>query len=190
MKKGPGKPPAKKAMRVAMSLTGVAACGAAFAPAAAAQAAQTTHALPPEPRLEVVGVVGKGMQAHLPTFARELHPHAVHPDASVPAEPFSMGMYFYGASKIRVCGWHPPDTWRCTNSRTGLSENKIYYWPNIGGNHRSWDRGVVDVYWNGGGPGNWDTCNTNGAYLGYLHSSHYLILGSSSSTVGPGQPQC
>jgi len=172
MKPGADKPAVKKTMRVVTSLTGVTACAAAFAPATPAQAA--TSAAHPQSKIVNLGQAGQ---------ARDFVA-----DGSVPDQPYSLAAVFTGVSKIQVCGWHPTNDWRCTAYKTGLNKKDTYVWSNIGGNHKSWDRGAIDVYWNGGGAGNWDTCNTNGDYLGHFDSGdpYYVIL----SPVGPGHPEC
>jgi hypothetical protein len=108
-------------------------------------------------------------------------------------------MTIHGASKFHVCGYHGTGTWRCTASETGLNKGSTYLVWKIGGNYRSWRRGLTEVYWNGGGAGNWDQCNTNGAYsgfAGYYYSSNGTYYPANSPNyvwlqpVGPGDPTC
>lgn len=93
---------------------------------------------------------------------------------------------------IRVCGWLPDQAWHCTGwytaTVTGVNGYQFTYvgWPS------QWRRGRIAVYWNGGGPGKWDQCNTNGAYNGYLWfgDKNAVALGLGGHDVGPGNPEC
>lgn len=181
-------------MRVATALTGMTACAAAVAPAVNAQAAaQARHTAPPKLKIVDLGPAGKsGLRVRVPGHT----PGAV-PDNFTPSLHYSLGMFIGpGVSKFHVCGWHPGNAWRCTQEVTGLNKADVYGASHIGGNIRSWQRGLTEVYWNNGGPGYWDECNTNGSYLGYLgyFSSHGNFYSTPAyvwlSPVGPGHPEC
>jgi len=181
---------------VATTLTGVAACATAMAPAAHA-ATQAGHAARPDLKIVDLGPTAKaGLKVRVPGFTQH---HVAAPDASTPNLNYSLGMTIHGVSKFHVCGWHGTGTWRCTASLTGFNKNDTYLVWGIGGNIRSWRRGLTDVYWNNGGAGNWDQCNTNGAYDGFAgyyysssgvdypyYSANYVWL----QPVGPGDPTC
>jgi hypothetical protein len=185
-----------KTMRVATALTGMTACATAFGPAVTAQAAtKSHHTAPPEFKIVDLGRAGKaGLRVRVPGHT----PGAAIPDSPVPNLHYSLGMTIGpGVSKFHVCGYHLNGAWRCTNEITGLDKSSIYSAWNIGRNVESWQRGATDVYWNNGGAGNWDTCNTNGAYIGgtgfylkttgvWVSSPYYVWL----SPVGPGHPEC
>jgi hypothetical protein len=190
--------PRTKTMRVATALTGMTACAAAFGPAATAQAATQAHQ-PATPELKIVklgpvGTAKNGLRVHAIGQAAG----QITPDGSKPNLDFSLGMTIGGVSQVRVCGYHPGGVWRCT-SEMPLNKDYSYLIYNIGGNVRSWQRGATDVYWDKGGAGSWDTCNTNGAYnglAGYLYNSndslraHYSLNYVWLTTVGPGDPTC
>jgi hypothetical protein len=171
---------ARKAMRVMAPIVGATACAGAFAPAAQAavrpgspaqeHASQGTGRMPARP--------GSGSM------------RVYTPDTEAPAQPYTLGIKVSSyVEAFHVCGWHPVNTWRCTAQiknpfyRTGLDS---WYDSNVGGNYRSWDRGQVDVYWNAGGKGSWDTCNTNGAYYGYLASPYDVVLTGNKSFITGG----
>jgi hypothetical protein len=188
--------PGSKTMRVATVLTGMTACAAAVAPPVTAHAAtQAGHTAPPALKIADLGHAGKGrLRVRVPGQTV----HAAAPDGSVPNLDFSLGITIGpGVSKFHVCGYHPGGVWRCTKEYTGFNKNSPDWVWQLGGNIRSWQRGQTDVYWNNGGKGSWDTCNTNGAYLGatgywspdlntFDLSPNYVWL----SDVGPGQPEC
>jgi hypothetical protein len=183
MKLALDKPAAKKRMRVATTLTGVTACAAAFAPVAAAQAA--THAARPDAKLVTIPVA-EPKAGTIPSYVK----YQAVADAAAPDQPFSLGIWVKASvSRFRVCGWHPTNDWRCTGSYTQPYPFTAEF-TSIGGNITSWDRGLTDVYWNGGAAGHRDTCNTNGDYNGYLLNSHYVILGFPSDPIGDGVPTC
>jgi hypothetical protein len=183
------KSPVQRTMRVATTLTGVAACAAGFAPAAAHATTDSAHtAQRQEPEFVNLGKRGHA-RAHINAFITQARV-AETVDGPVPPSRFSMGALFTGVSKIQFCGWHPTNDWRCTITYTGFDKADSYYFYNIGGNKGSWNRGKVDVYWNGGGAGKWDTCNTNGDYNGFFSSGINGYVSVVLSTVGPGYPTC
>jgi hypothetical protein len=172
----------RQAMRVATTLVGATAFAAALAPAATAEAA----ARPAGPRQPIgvrPGRTGRTMavRAGAGTTAA-LAGHRFNPDTLPPSgSRYTLGLlvspYVYS---FHVCGWHPTNTWRCTPTRYNPNYLEYaYYDANVGGNKWSWNKGAVDVYWNKGGKGSWDTCNTNGDYWGYLASGHDVVLTSS-----------
>jgi hypothetical protein len=155
MKLFPDKPATKKTMRVATVLTGVTACAAAFAPmAAAAPAAGHGKTATPPP--------GKAIRVRVPgVSALRMEPKGtVRHDV----EPYSMSLIVEPSiASFHVCGYHTPNgAWRCTPTYSNLFYHTIpRKYSKIGGNIRSWNRGTIDVYWNNGGRGSWNTCNTN-----------------------------
>lgn len=96
-----------------------------------------------------------------------------------------------GVNSFRVCGWLPDQSWHCTGWYTGYSiaPAPSVFVGNVGGPLR---RGKMMVSWNGGGPGRWDVCNTNGPWDGYDYfgSPGYVVLGTGSDPVGQGNPEC
>jgi hypothetical protein len=184
-------------MRVATTLTGVAACAAAVAPAGIAQAAtHVRHTGRPDMKVVDLGPAAKaGLRVRVPGFMQH---HVATPDNSPPNLNYSLGITITGVSRVHVCGWHGTGTWRCTVSASSLIKSHVYRLSKVGGNKRSWRRGLTEVYWNGGGAGNWDQCNTNGSYNGFtgyfsstgglheVYSPNYVWL----SPVGPGHPTC
>jgi|HubBroStandDraft_1064217.scaffolds.fasta_scaffold17897_1 hypothetical protein len=182
----------RKAMRVATTLIGATAWAAAFAPAATAQTAVGSHQPARERADRPKGQMAVRPDAGTPPIPRTAPgAHLYNPDNTPPAQPYSLAVEVSShVQTFHVCGWHPTNAWRCTKTYSnpgyyspGLGDTTIF---SIGGNHRSWDRGTIDVYWNKGGAGSWDTCNTNGDYDGYPISSHGLLLGP----VGFGKPTC
>jgi hypothetical protein len=93
---------------------------------------------------------------------------------------------------IRACGWLSDQAWHCTSwytaTVTGVNGYQYTYvgWPS------QWRRGKIAVYWNGGGPGKQDQCNTNSAYIGYLWDGDKdaVALGLAGHYAGPGNPEC
>jgi hypothetical protein len=178
-------PRPRRAMRVAVPILGAAAGVAAFAPAA--QAAVR----PGPPVQEHAGGQGAGpASVRLGTGGMRVY----GADTEAPGQPYTLGVKISSyVEAFHVCGWHPTNTWRCTaeikNPLFRLAAGS-WYDSNVGGNYRSWDRGQVDVYWNAGGPGSWDTCNTNGAYSGYLASEYNVVLTGNKKGIiiggGPG----
>jgi hypothetical protein len=178
------KPAAKKAMRVATILTGATACAAAYMPAGPAHA-----------------VVTGGGLAHKPTAAKPEKPKLI---MRVPAtglaglrgapvrhdvEPYSLSVWAGPTvSRFQACGYHPPNgAWRCTN----YQGNACYSTPfscrygNVGGNIRSWNRGLIRLYWNGGGPGLRNQCNTNISVYSSSATGHKVAV-----IAGTGIPNC
>jgi hypothetical protein len=186
--------PRTKTMRVATALTGMTACAAAFTPAATAQAGTQGHpTAPPGFKVVVLGPAGTtGLRAQTSGHTAG----AAVPDGSVPNLHYSLGVTLHGISQFHVCGYHVDNAYRCTPEYTGYNKGLDYLVYRVGGNIRSWQRGQTTVYWNNGGAGNWDTCNTNGdynGYAGYFNSPNALILSPNYvwlTTVGPGDPTC
>jgi hypothetical protein len=183
--------PRSKTMRVATALTGMTACAAGFLPAATAQAA-AARGQPGNPvrtrpenvkrvRLEV-------FPGHGPTA----------PDTVAPNQPYWLNIWFnvYDVYSYQVCGWHPGNAYRCTQwSVTGNVFGGILSAPHVGHNKYSWDRGQITVKWQGGGPGQWDTCNTNGGYYGSVtagQSGHESVTlwAPGAKGIGNGVPEC
>jgi hypothetical protein len=188
--------PRSKTMRVSTALTGMTACAAVFMPVAAAHAA-TRSALPGKTE----GSTAKGGKMVrvevLPGTNAGRHQRVAGPDNVTPAQPYYLDLWLKNSvTSFHVCGWHPTNTWRCTPTydTPGQKPNPFSY-QDVGHNAHSWDRGTIDIYWNGGGPGHWDTCNTNGAYNGYLgqsisvHSVVWLSNGTGGG-IGNGVPTC
>ena len=179
------KPAAKKAMRVATILTGATACAAAYMPAGPAQA-----------------VTGGGL-AHKPTATKPEKPRlrmrfpaaslAGRPDVRVAhdVEPYSLSAVVGPTvGSYQVCGYHPPNgAWRCTpyasNACYGTNSYCRYY--DVGGNIRSWNRGLIKVYWNGGGPGHWNQCNTNTSVFASSATGHRVAVIANNGIPNCGQ---
>lgn len=90
-----------------------------------------------------------------------------------------------GVSRVRACGWSSGARWSCTGWGEKLSTS-VSHVTGIGG---TWRRGRFDVYWNGGGKGNWSACNTSGAYSGSAGSGT-VTLGTGTYPAGPGHSRC
>jgi hypothetical protein len=113
----------------------------------------------------------------------------------VPNQPYELNIIFkLSVSQYHVCGWHPGNAWRCTTEHFTAHRNgsTVNFASDVGGNGRSWDRGTLDVYWNSGGPGHRDTCNTNGTGNWALESANSVWLwnGSFGNGIGNGVPTC
>jgi hypothetical protein len=178
--------PAKsKVMRVATTLIGATAFMAGFAPAVTAHAeGKAQQPTPQQPAREQASRAEGRMVVRLALEA------SLTPDNTPPAQPYSLAVGVSNqVQSFHVCGFHPTNDWRCTRTyknpgyNLGYPQYNIF---NIGGNYRSWDRGTIDVYWNKGGPGSWDTCNTNSNFSGYLLSPNSVLLG----TIGFGHGTC
>jgi hypothetical protein len=179
------KPAAKKAMRVATILTGATACAAAYMPVGPAHAVVTgggpahkpTAAKPEKPKL-VMRVPAVGLAGlHGTPVAHDVEPYSL----SVFAQPT--------VSKFQACGYHPPNgAWRCT----AYQGNKCFELPmyfcryqDVGGNIRSWNRGLIRLYWNGGGPGLRNQCNTNISVVSSSANGHRVAV-----SAGTGISNC
>jgi hypothetical protein len=178
MKLGLDNPTARKAMRVATTLTGVTACAAAFMPAATAHAATRpeTATRGPDAAHDMRIQQARGLQV----AAAGLH------------EPYSLWVYVRPSVKTRfqVCGWQHigGGQWSCTASYSLGTHGYEYVY--MGSN---WNRGKVNVWWNGHLKGSWDTCNTNaGGFYGSSNPSGTTVVlyGNGKRGVGPGTPTC
>jgi hypothetical protein len=189
--------PRGKTMRVATALTGMTACATGFLPAAAAHAATSAGRAgnPAKAR------TGEGKLVRLKVVPGGITPggRTIRPDiTAAPDEPYWLSIHFKtSVSLTQVCGWHPNNRYACT------PWTETYYSPdgltkslqNVGGNQHSWDLGEIKVYWNGGGLGRWDECNTNGTWEGYwsyAFSGYRIAVMNSKSGggIGNGVPEC
>jgi len=181
--------PRSKTMRVATALTGMTACAAGFLPTAAAHAATGSG----QPAKTTGPMDEKGKLVRLKVMPG---PGAAGPATSAPAQPYWLNIYFKeSVYTYQVCGWHPTNEWRCTAHDTDSLVSSPNLIKDVGGNKYSWDRGTIDIYWNGGGAGHWDTCNTNGAYNGqaYLGRSGHdsvSLWSSKDGGIGNGAKTC
>jgi hypothetical protein len=176
--------PGGRTMRVATAVTGVTAAAAGFLPAATAQAATT-----PAGRL---GKTAEFKDGKLVRVKVDPGPGTAGPDNTAPGQPYWLNILFKSSvHSYQVCGWHPTGNWRCTEWTGGTSLVL-----SVGGNKHSWDRGAIDVYWNGGAAGHRDTCNTNGTYNGFVASnarsgySAVYLTSANGGGIGNGIPEC
>jgi hypothetical protein len=181
--------PRSKTMRVATALTGMTACATGFLPAAAAHAA--TSAGRPGNLAKVQ--TGAGKLVRLEVFPGGAN---TRPDITAdPAEPYWLNIAFKASvTNWQVCGWHPAG-YRCTATQTIGKQTSPFSVLHVGGNNYSWDLGQITVYWNGGGPGHNDTCNTNGAWHGVWYpgdSGHEsaMLTSTYGGYIGDGVPEC
>jgi hypothetical protein len=191
----------RQAMRVATTLIGATAFAAALAPAATAEAA-ARPAGPRQPIGERPGRTARPMTVRAGAGATPaLGGHRYRPANIAPSgSHYALGIFVSPlVESFHVCGWHPTNTpgdntWRCTPTRDNPNwPDSQYYDGNVGGNTDkwSWAKGTIDVYWNKGGRGSWDTCNTNGDYYGYFASQHEVVLNSAQGGgIGFGVPEC
>jgi len=184
--------PRSKTMRVATALTGMTACAAGFLPTAAAHAATGAG----QPGKTTGSMDKKGKLVRLKVMPGPGGPGVAGPDTAAPAQPYWLNIYFKeSVYSYQVCGWHPTNEWRCTAHDTDSLVSSPNLIRHVGGNKYSWDRGTIDIYWNGGGAGHWDTCNTNGAYNGqaYLGQSGHdsvSLWSSKDGGIGNGAAAC
>lgn len=177
--------PGGRTMRVATAITGVTAAAAGFLPTAAAHAATT-----PAGKLAKAGEVKDGKLVRL-----KLHHRAgIAPEYGLaPPQPYWLNVLFKSSVRsYQVCGWHPGGNWRCTAWTGKPSDN---FASHVGGNKYSWDRGTIDVYWNGGAAGHRDTCNTNGTYYdswsnGASGHASVVLTAANGTGIGNGVPTC
>jgi hypothetical protein len=162
--------PGGRTMRVATAVTGVTAAAAGFLPTAAAHAA-TAPAGKPAKTAEFKG--GKLVRLKV-----DPGPGTAGPDNTAPGQPYWLNLVLKSSvHSYQVCGWHPTNTWRCT---AWAAPNGFDSATTVGGNKHSWDRGVIDIYWNGGGAGHWDYCDTNGSYYGSVQLGRSGLDGAES----------
>lgn len=177
--------PGGRTMRVATVLTGVTTAAAGFLPVAAAHAATTPAGRP--------GKTGELRPGKLVRLKIDPGPDAAGPDTAAPSQPYWLNILFKSSvHSYQVCGWHPTGNWRCTAWTAAPSGD---YAGHVGGNKHSWDRGAIDIYWNGGAAGHRDTCNTNGDYYGYASpgQSGYAsatLTAPNGTGIGNGVPTC
>jgi hypothetical protein len=179
--------PGSKTMRVATVLTGVTTAAAGFLPAAAAHAATT-------PAGRLGKTTGEFKGGKLVRLKIDPGAHAAGPDNKAPGQPYWLDILFKSSVRsYQVCGWHPTGNWRCTSWNYKPSDNIA---SEVGGNKHSWDRGTIDIYWNGGAAGHRDTCNTNGTYNGFPISDYQsgysavLLTAANGTGIGDGVPEC
>lgn len=174
MKIATGRPMARKTMRVATTLTGVTACAAAFAPAAAAQPAAPT---------------GKSAQSATKTTGTRVRLDSAAVSAN--HEPYHLWVYAsYDIATLQACGYKTGGHLECTpiegsGYTIAVSGREEF---NMGGD---WNRGRINLWWNGHGPGSWDTCNTNvGGFYGRNTGSTVVLTGKSYRPIGYGVTKC
>jgi hypothetical protein len=169
------KSPARKALHVATLFTGVTACAAVYAPAMANAQTATTPApgLAPPPGDHV------------------MHAGGTSPDIATASnhEPYTLNVYMAASVySFQVCGWHTNNQFSCTPNFSDPYPTAHTF--NVGG---GWNRGKINVWWNGHGRGSFDTCNTNpGGFNGFSNSNgtNVILTGANSAPIGFGQPVC
>jgi hypothetical protein len=141
MKLSPNKSSAKKTMRVATVITGVAACATAFTPTLPAEAAPnlpaSNNGAPNSPYNMSVLISGKVSTIQ------------------------ACGYKNVGGGEWECTGIIPRNSPELTAQVLGTNWRQVQ----LGDN---WRRGLVKLWWNKHGAGSWDECNTNGTFNGQL----------------------
>lgn len=192
--------PQGKTMRVATAFTGMTACAGVFLPTAAAHATPSSAGRAGN-LAKVQTQEGKLVRLKVSQGGRTTHPGITGGNPAKSSSGYWLDIQFKtSVTTYQVCGLHIHGAYRCTAvTRTshGTSLSKFAF--HVGGNKHSWILGPISVFWNGGGPGHRDYCNTTGHWHGQwlvpgvsdngLASARSAVL-SGPGLIGNGVPEC